>query len=89
MTNTNVSGVVELQAQVFAECPEYATLGLRTSEGELIEVFLSSLQVEAQPEQYQPGHVLTLFGGEWQIEANPDGVGEYRRFWPLTVEYDA
>jgi hypothetical protein len=88
MTNQCVKGVIELEAQVFAECPDYTTLGLRTIEGELVEVFLSTRKVIAKPEQYRLGQVLTMVGGEWHFESCSVGVGEYRRFWPLVVEYD-
>jgi len=82
MSGIEVTGTVELQAQVFAECPEYTTLGLRTVEGDFLEVFLSTGMVENNQNCFRLGQVLKFAGGEWYIEPGSDGVGEHRRYWP-------
>ena len=89
MTNKAYSGVIELRFQVLTECPDYATLGLRTDAGRFIEVFLPASLVSQKPTQYQIGQRLNLAGGEWYIESDATGVGEYVRWWPASVRYDA
>jgi hypothetical protein len=89
MASKTVHGVIELRPQVFAECPAYTTLGLRTHEGQLIEVFLPTEQVARKSDHYQLGQRLNLTGGEWYVEPEADGAGEYTRWWPSTVRYDA
>jgi hypothetical protein len=89
MNREPVKGVIELQPQPFRECPYYSTLGLRTTEGELIEVFIPVREMAMNPDRFFAGRSLTLIAGEWQTEPSPDGEGLYRRLWPLAVAYDA
>ena len=89
MENKAYSGVIELQPQLFCECPDYATLGLRTDTGQFIEVFLSATLVSEKPTKFQLGRRLNLTGGEWYITPDAIGVGEYVRWWPASISYDA
>ena len=89
MTKKEVSGVIEIRPQVFNECPDYVCLGLRTNNSQFVEIFLPTSLVAKKLTQYQLGQRLNLAGGEWYIELDATGVGEYLRYWPNTVRYDA
>lgn len=87
MTSTTIKGVVELQAQVFSECPDYTTLGLRTAAGEFVEVFLPTGQIDRNPERFRIGQSLRLTGGEWQTDPATANTVAHHRYWPVVVEY--
>ena len=85
MTRKKIEGIVELRPSVFDECPDYATLGLRTTAGKFFEVFLPTAMVTNNPEQFEISRHLTLWGGEHHTEPSTGGVGEYVRCWPAEV----
>ena len=87
MTNATIKGVVELRAQVFSECPDYTTLGLRTAAGEFVEVFLPTTLANRNPERFRLGQSLRLTGGEWQTDPATANTSAYHRYWPAVVEY--
>jgi len=87
MTSTTIKGVVELRAQVFSECPDYTTLGLRTAAGECVEVFLPTTLANHYPERFRLGQSLRLAGGEWQTDPATADTAAHHRYWPAVVEY--